>query len=454
MIHPRGVAAMKHTRISHHLGMFSMSLLVLALPHWARAQGVYAPGLGPVNRSMGSAAAAAPLDGIGAISWNPASLSGMQQSELSFSVEMLIPDIETASSVPGLGSGSTGSESGANPLPNMAWVHKTPNPRLTIGLGVLSVAGFQTNFRADPSNPILAPQRTPASFPLGGFGRVYSEAAFVDLAPTLAYALNDRISIGISPAATTAKLEVEPMVFAGLDDANGDTVSTYPRGQGSRFSWGGGANVGVYYVHNCCWRFGASVKTPRWMEEFRFHTEDELGNPQVGRFDLDLPLIASLGASYGNIDDFLLAVDVRYVDYESADGFGDSGLSADGTLNGLGWRSIFAVATGLQCRMTETTFARVGYVFNENPIPDSQTQFNIAAPLHYEHTLSGGLSCRPCCSLAINLSYSYSFESEISGPITLAPNPPTGDPPFPVAGSSVTSTLTSHAVDLGITVRY
>jgi long-chain fatty acid transport protein len=443
-------------RLSKHLHVriSSMLLVVLLLPQLARAQGVYAPGIGAVNRSMGSAALAAPLDGLGAINWNPATLCGLQQSELTFSLELLIPEIETASSVPGLGSGVTGSDSGATPLPNFAWVHKSPDQRLTIGLGVMSVAGFQTNFRADPTNPILAPQRSPATFPLGGFGRVYSEAAFIDLAPTIAYAMNDQFSVGVSPVATMAKLEVEPMVFAGLDDANGDSISTYPRGQGSRYTWGAGANLGLFYIHNPRWRFGASVKTPRWMEDFSFHTEDELGNPQVATFDLDLPMIVSVGTSFAGTENCLLAMDVRYIDYENANGFGDSGLDANGALNGLGWRSILAVASGLQYRLTETTFIRAGYVFNENPIPDAQTQFNIAAPLHYKHTISGGLSFQPFSSLAINLSYSYSPESHISGPITLAPNAPTATPPIQVPNSSVSSKLEAHAIDFGVTVRY
>jgi long-chain fatty acid transport protein len=445
---------MKRMSKYRHACMSAVLLVVLLLPHLAHAQGVYAPGIGAVNRSMGSAAVAAPLDGMGAINWNPASLCGLQQSELSFSLELLIPEIETASSVPGVGAGVTESDSGATPLPNIAWVHKSPDQRLTIGFGVLSVAGFQTNFRADPSNPILAPQRSPATFPLGGFGRVYSEAAFIDLAPTIAYAINDRVSIGVSPVATMAKLEVEPMVFAGLNDADGDTVSTYPRGQGSRYTWGGGANLGIFYIHNPSWRFGASVKTPRWMEDFSFHTEDELGNPQVATFDLDLPMIVSVGTSFAGTENCLLAVDVRYIDYENTNGFGDSGLDANGALNGLGWRSILAVASGVQYRLTDTTYARFGYVFNENPIPDALTQFNIAAPLHYKHTISGGLSFQPFSSLAINLSYSYSPESHINGPITLAPNLPTGTPPILVPGSSVSSKLIAHAIDLGVTVRY
>jgi len=67
---------------------------------------------------------------------------------------------------------------------------------------------------------------------------------------------------------------------------------------------------------------------------------------------------------------------------------------------------------------------RLGYHYNDNPIPDELTQFNIAAPLHYEHTLSAGMSFQPACCLSLNFSYSYSIESEMSGPITLPPNAP------------------------------
>ena len=446
---------MSHARIIRRDWVVFALLSVLLAPRLAGAQGVYAPGVGAINRSMGSAAVAAPLDGMGALNWNPATISGLSNSELAFSLEALIPNIDTYSSVPGVGAGVTTSESGATPLPNVAWVHKTPDPRLTIGFGIMSVAGFMTNFPSDPSNPILAPQRTPGSFPLGGFGRIYTEAAFIDLAPTVSYALTERLAFGVAPIATMAKLEVEPMVFSGLDNANGDIVSTYPRGQGSRYTWGGGANLGLFYLVNDSWRFGASVKTPRWMEEFRFHTEDEIGNPLVGRFDVELPMVVSVGTSFGSTNSGLVAVDVRYVDYENAAGFGDRGLDATtGRLNGLGWKSILTVASGVQMRLSDTLLGRLGYVYNQNPIRDSLTQYNVGAPLHYEHTISGGLSYQPVCHISINLSYAYSFESEISGPITLPPNAPTATPPTVVPGSLVSSTLSSHAVDLGVTVKY
>lgn len=430
------------------------ALLLLSHGLEAQAQGVYAPGVGAVNRSMGSAAAAAPVDGIGALNWNPATLSGLRCSELSCSMELLIPNIDASSSVLGVGAGSTSSESGATVLPNMAWVHKTPDPRLTIGLGVLSVGGFMTNYPSDPTNPILSPQRTPGTFPLGGFGSLYSEAAFIDLTPTIAYALTDRLSIGLAPVATMSKVEVAPMVFAGVNDADGDVISTYPRSQGSRYSWGGGANLGLYYEHSCEWAFGLGVKTPRWMEDYRFHTEDESGAPIVATWDWDLPMVVSVGASYSGIQDTLVALDVRYIDYENANGFKESGVDANGALRGLGWDSVLAVACGVQRQLCDTVVGRVGYTYNQSPIPGDQTMFNIAAPLHYEHTFSGGLSYQPTCRLSLNMSYSYALPSDITGGIVLPPNPGTATPPTPVPGSSVTSSLSAHALDFGVTVKY
>lgn len=444
---------MQHTQQSLLVGRVAL-LLVAVWCELASAQGVYAPGIGPVNRSMGSAAVAAPLEGIGALNWNPATLSALKCSELSCSVEFLIPDIDASSSVAGVGAGSTSSESGASLLPNMAWVHKTPNERLTIGVGILSVAGFQTNYDADASNPILAPQRTTGTFPLGGFGRVNSEAAFIDFSPNISYAVTDRFSVGVAPVLTMARLSVAPMVFAGLDDANGDSISTYPLGAGERYSWGGGANFGAYYIYDSNWNFGASLKTPRWMEDFRFKTTDENGLPQVAKFDWDLPMVVSVGTSYTGFESTLVALDIRYIDYENANGFGESGLTPDGALAGLGWRSVMAVALGVQRQVSETTFLRAGYVYNQNPIPDSETQFNVAAPLHYQHTLSGGLTYQPTSRLALNMSYSYTPPSDITGAITLPPNAPTATPAIAVPNSSVTSSLSAHALDFGVTVKY
>jgi len=46
-------------------------------------QGIFLTGVGAVNRSMGGASTAAPIDPMGAIHWNPATISGFQCNEIS-----------------------------------------------------------------------------------------------------------------------------------------------------------------------------------------------------------------------------------------------------------------------------------------------------------------------------------------------------------------------------------
>src|SRR5579863_3665546 len=82
-------------------------LAVSVLP--ARAQmGVLFTGAGPVNRSMGGAATAAPLDASGALYWNPATISGLPSSSMDFGLELLVPQTRLSSSLPANAFGPAG----------------------------------------------------------------------------------------------------------------------------------------------------------------------------------------------------------------------------------------------------------------------------------------------------------------------------------------------------------
>ena len=142
----------------------------------------------------------------------------------------------------------------------------------------------------------------------------------------------------------------------------------------------------------------------------------------------------------------MISTDVRYYDYSNTDGFDASGYKLDGSVAGIGWDSIFAVATGIQYEVNSDLFLRAGYTFNENPIPDALAFFNIGSPLYYQHQMHVGFSYRLNKRVWFNAAYSYYFENEISGPIVL----PTG----PIAGSNVTNQKDVHIADIGITVRY
>ncbi len=383
---------------------------------------------------MGGASTAAPIDALGAMYWNPATISGLPQSELGFGLDLLLTNHKVSSTV-GPFSGTTKAEPGVFPIPNAAWVYKRPNSAYTFGLAVNSVAGFKTSLPADPTNPVLAPA------PLG-LGRVSSEAAFSEVASVLSVALTDQISVAAGPVVTMGQVGIEPFVF---DSPNANGV--YSPGRETRYHWGGGAQAGIYYVPTSDWRFGASIKSPMWMETFRFFGQTATGAPRVLRADLDLPLIVSVGTAYTGFDNWLIALDVRYFDYGHTDGFGDRAIyDAAGALQGVDWSSVMAAALGVQRQVTDRLAVRAGYTYNQNPIKNSESFFNTASPLIYQHMISAGTTWNVNERFALNFAYSYMPQISRTGPIVL----PVGTIP----GSSVTNTISTHFLSFGVAARF
>jgi long-chain fatty acid transport protein len=413
----------------------SVALLLVALGTGrCLAQGSYMSSAGPVNRSMGGASTAAPIDALGALYWNPATISGLECSELAFGMDLLYSNHSVSSSV-GPFSGSTDAENGFFPIPNVGWVHHIPDSNLTFGLGLNSVAGFKTNLPSSLTNPVLMPQ------PLG-LGRVSSEATFFQIDPMLSYRVTDQLSLGVGPTITMAQVGFEPFVF-DAPNANG-----YPPARSTRYHWGGGLQAGAYYISPSAWHFGASVKTPQWMEPLHFNGQDAIGGPRDLRWKLDLPLIVSLGTAYAGFEDWIFAADVRYFNYADADGFGDPAtFDSRGAVMGLGWNNVMAVGLGAQRRISDRWLVRGGYTFNESPIGNTNSFFNVAAPLIYKHTLNVGASLQLSPVTSVNFAYSYFLPAEVTGPIVL---PGIG----PVPGSSVTNQLDAHFLSFGVSTRY
>jgi long-chain fatty acid transport protein len=237
-----------------------------------------------------------------------------------------------------------------------------------------------------------------------------------------------------------------PLFLGAKDDMDLDGFGTYPAGVGTRYAWGGGFQAGVYYNTETCWHFGASLKSPQWMEPFRFNTEDQLGNPREVRFRLNYPLIASIGASYTGFEKWILACDLRYFDYANTTGFGPEGMTPQGALTGLDWNNVFAVAIGAQRQLNDCLFVRVGYCFNENPIDSFASQFNVASPLIIKHSLHTGFSYVFADNWMFSLTYVHCFENEVTGPLHGALGP--------IPNTSVTSTVSADALSMGLSKRF
>jgi long-chain fatty acid transport protein len=412
-------------------------IVLLVSVSGAQAQGIFLTGIGPVNTSMGGAAVAAPLDSAGALFWNSATTSGLKQSEMEMGIGFVLPTT-TLSSTAGPLSGSTQGEPGVTPIPTMAFVSKNDCSPWSWGVGIFGVGGFSANYPASTfptGNPILFPQTA------GGIGRIFSDAEIYQLVPSVAYQLTDKLSIGFGADIDLADIQADPLIFA---PPNG---GLYGPGTGTRYAWGGGFQAGLYYTTDYCWNFGVSFKSAQWFEPLRFNSNDALGNPVFDKVNFQLPSITSIGASYTGFDRWLYAVDVRWFDYEDASGFNGNGFKANGAVSGLGWHDIVSVASGVQYCLTDCCKLRLGYTYVENPVPSSQTFFNLGTALIMSHFVSVGASYMIHGNVEANISYTHGFEASQSGPII---SPLIG----PAPGTSVTNKISADEVILGLTVYF
>lgn len=408
-------------------------------------------GVGPINRSMGGAATAAPLDSMGALQWNPATITALPTS-MDFGLELMLPQSKLASRIDanslGAGipattlSGSDKSGAGVFPLPEFGLILNDPESPVTLGLGLLSVGGFGVNYPGSTTNPILGPP-LPNGF---GVGPIHTQYQLLQVVPTVAFKLNDNLSIGFSPIVNLASLSADPGILAAPDNASGSGFATYPSMNHGSFQWGAGFQVGAYYVADNHWQYGASFKSTQWFNEFEYNSHDQIGAPRHVDFQIDAPTIVSLGTAYTGIDRTLIAMDARYFGYGSTAGYEASGFLPTGAVAGLGWKDVFALSAGTQYQVTDATSVRAGYSFSTNPINDDQAFFNVGSPLIIQHGAYFGASHNITSCFKVSIAYAHFFENSVSGPIYGA----TG----PVNGTNITSHASADSIIVGASVSF
>jgi long-chain fatty acid transport protein len=414
----------------------------------ARAEmGFILTGVGPVNRSMGGAGVAAPLDADGSLYWNPGAIVGLGGSELDAGVELVIPDENLSSRLPanGLGpgfppiplAGRTHGDTGTVPAPAMGLVYQPEGSSLTYGLGLYSTAGFSSNYAASTTNPVLT-----LPPPHGvGLGPIESQLQVLQIVPTVAAKLTDHLSVGVAPTVDLAYLTADPLIIA-----TPLALGTFPNGTHTEYSWGAGVQAGAFYTTGDGWNFGASIKSPQWFDPFRFNTVDATGSPRVVKFHFEYPMIISVGTAYTGIDRWVLAADVRYVDFKNSPGLSQSGFDPTGAVRGLGWEDVFALSVGAQYKVTDCLSVRVGYSYNNSPIDSRQAFFNVASSTIIQHSLAVGATYQITEHLLFSVTYAHDFENSVSGPIVTQFGP--------VPGSAVKSDISADAVLFGASVRF
>lgn len=404
-------------------------------------------GVGAVNMSMGGAATAQPLDISGAMHWNPASISVFDQKVMKLDIGLFFSAPELSSTVPefdNMGqptgnffSGTTKDDRGTSLMPALGMVWGKPEARSTFGVSAFGISGFGVTFPENMMNPINAPQN------MGGFGRIESDYALMQIGFTWAYELTDNFSVGIQPTLNYATLKLMP------NPTSDPTMAGYPSTDKAT-SIGYGAQLGVFYNNPSGFTAGASYKSPQFFQDFDFDNTFLDQSVSNNSFNMDYPSILSLGLGYST-DLFDFATDYRLVNYENTDGFNEVGWTNTAAVKGFGWENISIVSAGVQIKQFENLPFRLGYTYSSNPISSDVAFFNVPATAIIKNAVQFGFSYILNDQFRFDGLYHHGWSgSETSGSL-LNPQFIGAFPPYgAIPQSEVAYTMKTDLITLGI----
>lgn len=272
-------------------------------------------------------------------------------------------------------------------IPNLGY-KTTLAPGIALGLPIFGNGGMNTTY----SSPIFGP--TPLTMNL--------EQAFV--APTLSFELDGGHALGLSLIYCRQTFEATGLQGFGVADAGEDAAHGF------------GARIGFLAKVTERLSVGATYQSEIRNEPFRRYS---------GLFaeqgDFDVPATYGIGAAYDLGQGTTLALDVTRILYSGVQSVGNPNtafvggvLGSDGG-PGFGWRDTTTYKLGVAHKVSENLTLRAGYNHNTQPIPASQTTFNVIAPGVVRDHLTLGLTWKLASGVEISGFYAKALEESVKG---------------------------------------
>ncbi len=440
-----------------------LCLLLISVSGYAQT-GHIMQGVGATNMSMGGAATAQPVDINGSLLWNPATISTFKSKIISVNAGAFYSSPELSSSLPAgmLGpgapgvSGTTKDDRGTSIMPAIAMVFGSPESKHTFGVSAFGISGFGVTFPEEPNNPFSetfdpTKNSNPINYPqqAGGFGRLQSDYMLLQVGFTYSYQLSEKVSIGIQPTFNYGALELIPNPLSSPSQTLG-----YPTSDKAS-AVGYGAQAGIFFDSQTGFKLGAAYKSQQYFDNFDFKNTYLNGSAAPNNtFTMNYPAIASIGTGYST-DVIDLALDYRYVMYESTEGFEAKGWTQTGSVQGFGWKNMSVVSAGLQFKGIDRLPLRAGYTFSSNPIESELAFFSTPATAIIKNAFQVGAGFELNERFTINGVYHYGTSSGATSGLLLNPMQVTASNPYgAMPGTSVSYSMTTSMIMFGINYTF
>ena len=387
---------------------------------WA-TDGYFPHGFGMKAKGMGGAAVAVTDNAFAGIN-NPAG-SVWAGNRADLGLDIFMPKRSAARAAPGFGGmleGDVKSSGSAFAIPEFAYNAKIDD-RKSWGVTVYGNGGMNTEYPG--GNVTCSADGGVTTYQgnlLCGQGKLGVDLMQLIIAPTFAYKLDAKHSLGVSPLLVVQQFKATGLqAFTSTDPQS--QMSANPAkvtNTGTDRSTGVGVRLGYLGQLRDTMKFGATYSPKIKMSEF-----DEYAGLFAGAGSFDIPENYALGGNVQVTPAVSVAADYARVNYSGVRSIGNpmSNLMTGNPMGspngpGFGWSDVSVIKLGVQWQATSTMVLRAGYNQSTNPVKPENVTFNILAPgvIKQHYTVGGTYTLSKDAELT--WAYMYAPKNTVTGP--------------------------------------
>lgn len=396
--------------------LVAAALTMMVLPSAGFAtNGYFSHGVGQKAKGMAGAGVAYPQDALAA-GINPAGMAFVG-NRLDIGLEWFSPDrgSEIVGNIfPGVDNTYDANDKSNFFIPELGY-NKMMNEAVALGIAVFGRGGMNTSY----TTPVML------------FGGMEGTNAGVDLnqlyfVPNVAYMINENHSVGVGIDIVYQWFKATGL--QAFDDANYTSAPGKVTDNDNATSFGAGVTIGWMGRLSPMIAAGLAYQSRAYMSEF-----DDYAGLFAEAGDFDIPPMLTGGFALTPSERMVLALDIAHIWYSEVNAIANPLLPnlmdhQLGTENGagFGWQDMTVYKLGVAFDPNEAWTLRGGYNYGEQPIPASETLFNILAPGVVESHLTLGATWRFKPGMELTAGYMHAFEKTVDGEDSIIPGNPPG----------------------------
>lgn len=275
------------------------------------------------------------------------------------------------------------------------------NPDMSVGVSVFGNGGMNTTY--DNGIPLF-----------GGANKAGVDLMQLFISPTFSMRIAPGHSIGIAVNLAYQRFRAEGLQnFTGFSVSPGDVTN---RGYDSSTGWG--VRLGYLWEVSPAFSVGVTYQSKTNMGKF-----DKYKGLFANGGEFDIPSTYGIGVAFKPVQPLTVSIDVQRINYSDVDAIANpvdcffAGACALGGSNGpgFGWQDMTVVKLGVAYEVNQNLTLRAGYSHGDQPIPSSQTLFNMLAPGVVEDHVTLGGTWKVAPQQELSMAYMHAFKKTVSG---------------------------------------